>query len=132
MPDNTSICVYVIDDDESMRHSLEMLLLSAGIKAMTYESAEAFLNSDIREHNTCVVTDFKMPGLGGLGLQQQLIEKDIRIPMIFLTALDSEEDREQAFVSGAVGFLRKPVDDQALLDAIHWALSGSCTTRERV
>ena len=132
MPDNTSICVYVIDDDESIRNSLEMLLLSAGIKAMTYESAEAFLNSDIREHNTCVVTDFKMPGLGGLGLQQQLIEKDIRIPMIFLTALDSEEDRKQAFVSGAVGFLRKPVDDQALLDAIRWALSGSIKMRERV
>ena len=132
MPDNTSICVYVVDDDESMRHSLEMLLLSAGIKAMTYKSAEAFLNSDIREHHTCVVTDFKMPGLGGLGLQQQLIEKDIRIPMIFLTALDSEEDRKQAFVSGAVGFLRKPVDDQALLDAIRWALSGSIKMRERV
>lgn len=132
MPDNTSICVYVIDDDESIRNSLMMLLFSAGIKAMTYKSAEAFLNSDIREDNTCVVTDFKMPGLGGLDLQQQLIEKDIRIPMIFMTALDSEEDREQAFVSGAVGFLRKPVDDQALLDAIHWALSGSCTTRERV
>ena len=125
MPDTTSICVYVIDDDESMRHSLKMLLFSAGIKAMTYKSAEAFLNSDIREHNTCLVTDFKMPGLGGLGLQQQLIEKDIRIPVIFLTALDSAEDRKQAFGSGAVGFLRKPVDDQALLDTIHWAMSGS-------
>ena len=102
-----------------------MLLFSAGIKAMTYKSAEAFLNSDIREHNTCLVTDFKMPGLGGLGLQQQLIEKDIRIPVIFLTALDSAEDRKQAFGSGAVGFLRKPVDDQALLDTIHWAMSGS-------
>jgi len=125
VPDTTSICVYVIDDDESMRHSLKMLLFSAGIKAMTYKSAEAFLNSDIREHNTCLVTDFKMPGLGGLGLQQQLIEKDIRIPVIFLTALDSAEDRKQAFGSGAVGFLRKPVDDQALLDTIHWAMSGS-------
>jgi len=109
-----------------------MLLFSAGMKVLTYESAEAFLESNFRHHDACVVTDFKMPGLGGLGLQQQLIEKDIRIPMIFLTALDSEEDREQAYVSGAVGFLRKPVDDQALLDAIHWALSSSCTTRERV
>lgn len=132
MPNNTSICVYVIDDDASMRNALKMLLFSAGMKAMIYKSAEAFLDSDFREDNTCVVTDFKMPGLGGLGLQQQLIEKDIRIPVIFLTALDSEEDRKQAFGSGAVGFLRKPVDDQALLDAIHWALSGSCTTRERV
>ena len=132
MPDNTSICVYITDDDESMRHSLKMLLFSAGIKAMTYESAEVFLNSDFREHNTCLVTDFKMPGLSGLGLQQQLIERDIRIPVIFLTAFDSVEDREQAYRSGAVGFFRKPVDDQALLDTIRWAMSGSIPTHERV
>ena len=125
MPDDANICVYVIDDDASVRRSLEMLLFSSGIKVLTYGSAEAFLDSEFRQHGTCMITDFKMPGLGGLGLQQQLIKKGIRIPMIFLTTIDSVEDRQRALRSGAVGFFRKPVDDQALLDTIHWVLSGS-------
>ena len=123
MPDDASICVYIIDDDASVRNEMQMLLLSAGMKAIAFESAEAFLASDIRERDTCVITDFKMPGIGGLALQQRLKEKGVRIPVIFLTAFDSKEDRRRAFRSGAVGFFRKPVDDQALLDSIRWALS---------
>jgi FixJ family two-component response regulator len=123
LSDYSSICVYVVDDDESVRNSLKMLLLSAGMKAITFESSEAFLASDIRERDTCVVTDFKMPGIGGLVLQQRLREKGVRTPVIFLTAFDSREDRQRAFRSGAAGFFRKPVDDQALLDSIRWALS---------
>ena len=123
VPDDAGTCVYVVDDDASVRDSLKMLLLSAGMKAVTFESAEAFLTSDIHEHNTCLVVDFKMPGIGGLAFQQQLKKKGVRTPVIFLTAFDSSEDREQAFRSGAAGFLRKPVDDQALIDSIRWALS---------
>lgn len=123
MPDDARICVYVVDDDASVRDSLKMLLLSAGMKAITFESAEAFLASDICERDTCVVTDFKMPGSGGLALQQRLRKKGVRTPVIFLTAFDSREDRQRAFRSGAAGFFRKPVDDQALLDSIRWALS---------
>ena len=123
MPDDSSICVYIIDDDASVRNSMQMLLLSAGMKAIVFESAEAFLASDIRERYTCVITDFKMPGMDGLALQQRLREKGVRIPVIFLTAFDSKEDRHRAFRSGAAGFFRKPVDDQALLDSIRWALS---------
>ena len=122
MPDDASICVYVIDDDESVRNSLQMLFFSAGMKAKTFESAKAFLASDFHEHDTCLVTDFKMPGIDGLMLQQLLKEKDIRIPVIFLTAFDSSDDRARAFKSGAAGFFRKPVDDQALLDSIRWAM----------
>ncbi len=123
MPDDAGICAYVVDDDESVRDSLKMLLLSAGMKANTFESAEAFLASDIYERHTCLVVDFKVPEIGGLAFQQQLKEKGVRIPVIFLTAFDSKEDREQAFRSGAAGFFRKPVDDQALIDSIRWALS---------
>ena len=125
MPEDANICVYVIDDDASVRQAMEMLLLSAGIHVWVYESAEAFLKSDFREHGSCLIADFKMPQIDGLQLQQQLNEKGIRIPIIFLTAFDSTEDRQRAFRGGAVGFFRKPVDDQALLDVIHWALSGS-------
>lgn len=123
MPDDSSICVYIIDDDASVRNSMQMLLLSAGMKAIAFESAEAFLVSDIRERDTCVITDFKMPGISGLALQQRLREKGVRIPVIFLTAFDSKEDRQRAFRSGAAAFFRKPVDDQALLDSIRWTLS---------
>jgi FixJ family two-component response regulator len=131
MPNDCSICVYVVDDDASVRNSLRMLLLSAGIKAITFESAEAFLASDICKRNACVVADFKVPEIGGLTLQQRLRKKGVRIPVIFLTAFDSGEDREQAFSVGAAGFFRKPVDDQALLDSISWALSkGGQSTSE--
>jgi FixJ family two-component response regulator len=123
LPDDASICVYVVDDDASVRDSLKMLLLSAGMKTITFESAEAFLASDVHERNTCLITDFKMPGLGGLAFQRQLKENGVRIPVIFLTAFDSKEDRQSAFDSGAAGFFRKPVDDQALIDSIRWALS---------
>ena len=125
MPDDATIIVYVIDDDASVRRALKMLLFSAGMNAITYDSAETFLESGFREHDTCVVTDFKMKGLGGLGLQKQLKNKGIRIPIIFLTAFDSKEDRKQAIKSGAMGFFCKPVDDQALLDTIRWSLSRS-------
>lgn len=132
MPEDADICVYVIEDDASVRRSLEMLLFSSGIKVLTYGSAEAFLDSEFSQHGTCMIADFKMPGLGGLGLQQRLIKKGICIPTIFLTAFDSRKDRQRAFRSGAVGFFLKPVDDQALLDAIRWALSGSIPTLEQV
>jgi len=123
LPEHASICVYVVDDDASVRNSLNMLFLSAGMKAITFESAETFLASDIHECNTCLVADFKMPGISALALQKQLKEKGVHIPVIFLTAFDSSEDRKQAFSSGAAGFFRKPVDDQALIDSIRWALS---------
>jgi len=100
-----------------------MLLLSAGMKAIAFESAEAFLASDMCGRDTCMVADFKMPGMGGLALQQRLREEGIRIPVIFLTAVESKEARMQAFRNGAAALFRKPVDDQALLDSIRWALS---------
>ena len=107
-----------------------MLLFSAGMKVLTYESAEAFLESNFRHHDACVVTDFKMKGLGGMGLQRQLNSRGIRIPIIYLTASDSKADRNQAYQSGAIGFFRKPVDDQALLDSIRWSLSSSSMPEE--
>lgn len=130
MPDDATICVYIIDDDASVRRALKMLLFSAGMQVLTYDSAETFLESEFREHGTCVIAAFKMKGLGGLGLRKQLINKGIRIPIIFLTDLDSKEDRKQAIKSGAMGFFRKPVDDQALLDTIRWSLSSSSLSEE--
>ncbi len=123
MTDETNIMIYVVDDDASVRQSLEMLFLSADMGVQTFERAEDFLECMPRRENACLVTDIKMKGHSGFELQRQLGEKGNKIPIIFLTAFDSKESRLKAKKAGAVGYFRKPVDDQALLDTIHWALS---------
>ena len=123
MPDESKTLVYVVDDDASVRNALEMLLFSAGMDVLTFESAEDFLQYELRKKNVCLIADIKMKGLSGLELQQKLTERGTKIPTIFLTAFDSKESRQQAQKGGAVGFFRKPVDDQALLDTIQWGLS---------
>ena len=123
MPDETKILVYVVDDDIFVRQALEMLFISADMKVMTFESAEVFLKCKLREKKTCLITDTKMKGLSGLELQQKLTERGIKMPVVFLTTFDSNESRQRVKQAGAVGYLQKPVDDQALLDTIKWALS---------
>jgi len=100
-----------------------MLFMSADMAVKTFEAAEDLLKCQLREENACLITDIKMKGLSGLELHQQLSERGTKIPVIFLTAFDTNESRQRAKQAGAVGYLRKPVDDQALLDTIKWALS---------
>ena len=121
--DESKILIYVVDDDASARQALEMLLISANMEVQAFERAEDLLKCMRREDRACLIADIKMKGLDGLELQQKLAESAIKIPVIFLTALDSNETRQQAKQAGAVGYFRKPVDDQALLDTIQWALS---------
>ena len=123
MPDETKILIYVVDDDASVRKALTMLFMSADMAVKTFEAAEDLLKCQLREESACLITDIKMKGLSGLELHQQLSERGIKIPVIFLTAFDTNESRQRAKQAGAVGYLRKPVDDQALLDTIKWALS---------
>ena len=132
MPDEIKILIYVVDDDASVRKALEMLLISADMEVQTFERAEDFLKGKRWEENACLVTDIKMKGLSGLELQQQLNEREIKLPVIFLTAFDSNESRQQAKQAGAVGYLRKPVDDQALLDTIRWVLSHDSSSKEQI
>jgi FixJ family two-component response regulator len=120
---STSSLVYVVDDDESVRRALQRLLHSAGLRARTFPSATEFLDSGSREEDACLIADIRMPGLGGLDLQRELLAEGSTIPVIFITAFDTQETRKRARALGAVGYFRKPVDDQALLDAIRWALS---------
>ena len=130
MPDETKIRIYVVDDDASVREALTMLFLSADMEIQTFEAAEDLLKFQLREEKACLISDIKLKGLGGLELQKQLAERGIDIPVIFLTAFDSNEVRQQAKQAGAAGYFRKPVDDQALLDTIHWAISGSSSSKE--
>ena len=117
--------VYVIDDDESVRRAFGRLLRSASLDAETFSSAEEFLSSAKQDKNACILIDIRMPGLSGFDLQEKLTSEGIRIPVIAISAHDDEETREHARELGAVSFYRKPVDDQALLDAIWWAIARS-------
>jgi len=117
--------VYVIDDDESVRRGLVRLLRSADLHAETFSSADEFLNSPKQKQNACILIHIRMPGSTGFDLQQKLAASDMRIPVIVISASDDAQIRERARELGAVSFFRKPVDDQALLDAIWWAISGT-------
>ena len=113
--------VYLVDDDESVRRALQRLLRSAGFEVKAFSSAEAFLQSENLDVRACLVLDIRMPGLTGFDVQERLASMGIRIPVITVSAFDDAETRERARKLGAVAFFRKPVDGQALIDAIHWA-----------
>jgi two-component system response regulator TtrR len=130
LPDETKILIYVVDDDASVRKALTMLFVSADMEVRTFKAAEDLLKCQVRKRNACLISDIKLKGLSGLELQQQLTERGTKMPVIFLTAFDSNEIRQQAKQAGAVGYFRKPVDDQALLDTIHWAISSNSSTNE--
>jgi FixJ family two-component response regulator len=114
--------VYVIDDDASVRKAFGRLLRSANLDAETFSSGEEFLSSPKQKENACIIIDIRMPGIDGFDLLERLTSGGIRTPVIAISAHDDAETREHARELGAVGFFRKPVDDQALLDAIHWAI----------
>jgi FixJ family two-component response regulator len=116
--------IYVIDDDESVRRSFERLLRSAKLDAKTFSCAEEFLNSLRKSETGCIIMDLRMPGLTGFDLQKKIASQGIRMPVIVISASDDAQSRERARELGAVAFFRKPVDDQALLDAIFWAIGG--------
>jgi FixJ family two-component response regulator len=117
--------VYVIDDDDSVRHALARLLKSAGLEVRTFHSASAFLKAGCRPENACVVADVCMEGMSGLQLQRELKKIGSPLRFIFVTAQDKEETRAEAIQAGGAALFLKPVDDQALLDAIHWTLTHS-------
>ncbi|HMP97764.1 MAG TPA: response regulator [Kiritimatiellia bacterium] len=115
--------VCIIDDDRSVRNALKRLLLSAGFSARTYASAKEFLDDDSCSDLLCVISDVKMHGMSGLDLSRKLKAGGRCATFIFLTAHDTPEARLEAQESGGVAYFRKPVDDQALIDAIEWAAS---------
>ncbi len=116
--------IYVIDDDESVRKAFGRLLRSAGLAAETFSSVKDFLREPKERKNACILMDINMPGGTGFDLQQELAARGEKIPVIVVSASDDAHVREHARQLGAEGFFRKPVDDQALLDAILWAISG--------
>lgn len=119
-----SVIVYIVDDDEAVRCGFARLIRSAGLDPRPYALAEDFLREVRDAPRACVLLDITMPRLTGPQVQQRLLETGIRLPVITVSAKDDLETRDRAREFGARLFLRKPVDDQALLDAISWVTSG--------
>jgi FixJ family two-component response regulator len=113
--------VYVVDDDESVRASLKMLIESAGNRVAAFKSAEDFLASSFGETPCCLILDIRLPGMSGFNLQEHLVKSQIRIPVIMITGHDSYQMENKAMRLGAIAYLRKPFDEQCLLDAIQLA-----------
>jgi two-component system response regulator FixJ len=115
--------VYVIDDDESARHSLEFLLDVADIRVRSFASADAFLQSSPPLAASCVVTDVRMSGTSGVELAEKLKQRDAAVPVIVITGHADVPLAIQAMKAGAVDFIEKPFDDEAILSAICKALA---------
>jgi FixJ family two-component response regulator len=122
VPPGPGDVVYVIDDDESVRRSLDRLLRSAGLGAETFPSAQAFLERELPDRTACVVLDVRMPGASGLDLQAALNRAARIVPIIFLTGHGNVPMSVQAMKGGAIDFLQKPIDEQQLLAAVDRAL----------
>jgi FixJ family two-component response regulator len=118
-----STVVAIVDDDESVREALQALIKTDGIPTLAFASAEAFLDSGELKHVGCLISDIRMPGMSGLELQSRLNSERCKIPIIFITAHGDEKVRMQALRSGAVEFLVKPFDDEALLESVRAALN---------
>jgi len=115
--------LYIVDDEPSVRTALARLARSAKMEARTFGSVEEFMRADFSDENACVISDVQFPGRSGLELPVLLGRAGHVLPVIFITAHDTPEARDLAQRFGAAGYFRKPVDDQALLDAICWALN---------
>ncbi len=114
--------VFVVDDDDLVRASIQGMLKSVGLHSETFGTAQEFLRSKRPDGPSCLVLDVRLPGVNGLDFQGQLVDAGIQIPVIFITGHGDIPMTVKAMKSGAVEFLTKPFRDQDLLDAIHQAL----------
>jgi len=121
--------VFVIDDDEEVRASIQGLLKAAGLPSESFRTAEEFLHIKEPGGPGCLVLDVSLPGVSGLELQRKLADAGVRIPIIFITGHGDIRMSVKAMKTGAVEFLTKPFDDQDLLNAIQQAFDRDRITR---
>jgi FixJ family two-component response regulator len=110
--------ISIVDDDALARDGIRELVESLGYNAVTFTSAEHFLQSDVIAETACLITDVQMPGLSGLELQEALQSQGHLTPVIVITAYPNEKHRIRALENGAVGYLNKPFDEQTLLECL--------------
>ena len=114
--------IFVVDDDESICRSLRRLIKSVGHHVRTFTSAKDFLNQGCQNVPGCLVLDVKMPGMGGLELQERLVGSGSKMPSILMSAHEDVATRNQGLTAGAIAFLQKPFEDEVLLEKVHAAL----------
>ena len=114
--------VFVVDDDPSMRRSLESLLRSVGHDVHAFSSAPEFMRAERKNAPGCLVLDVRLPGMSGLAFQQELAKAGVALPIIFVTGHGDVPMSVRAMKAGAVEFLTKPFDDQVLIDSVHAAI----------
>lgn len=119
---NQHSTVYIVDDDQAIRHAMEMLMRSVGLNYEIFHSGNDFLASHTNDRAGCLVLDIRMPGLGGLELQDKLNEMGSTLPIIFITGHGDVPMAVEAMQKGAIDFIQKPFRDQELLDRIGEAI----------
>lgn len=122
--------VFVVDDDASMRDAISRLLNTVGLTVQKFSSARAFFNRRLPDVPGCVVLDVRLPGLSGLDVQREMVERGIHIPVIFITGHGDIPMSVQAMKAGAIEFLTKPFRDQDLLDAVRLGIQLDRKERE--
>jgi FixJ family two-component response regulator len=124
MPNVPSL-IAIVDDEESVRKALQRLIRSAGFAVETFPSGAEFLESMARHQPDCLVLDLHMPQVNGFEVQVRLNLAGVRVPVVVITGHDTPEARARTMDQGAKAYLRKPVDDLALLAAINEAIAGA-------
>ena len=114
--------VFIVDDDSSVRRSLERLVQSVGLTAKSFASAKEFLQSGHGKETGCLVLDMRMPEISGLELQEKMTRAGILLPIIFISGHGTVPMSVRAMKAGALDFLQKPFDEQDLLEAVYRAL----------
>jgi len=128
---NTQITVFVVDDDRAVRDSLALLVQSVGLEVETFAGAREFLDAYRPDRPGCLITDIRMPGMSGLDLQERLTEDGYHIPVIVLTGFGDVPAAVRALKGGAVDFVEKPFNPQALLDLVQQAIARDTELREQ-
>jgi FixJ family two-component response regulator len=118
----TPITVYVIDDDDGVRRALARMFKSAGFRSHHFSTTVELLESDPDHGNGCVIADLNIVGDEPLKLPGRLEARSIDLPVVYISADDSDANRAKVQSGGGFGLFRKPVDDQALIDAVRWAV----------
>ncbi|MGE0349592.1 response regulator transcription factor [Hydrogenophaga sp.] len=131
LPDTLSPTVHLIDDDQAVRDGLALLIGTVGLRVQPWSDPQAFLAQFDREGIGAIVLDVRMPGISGLSVLDALMAQGVDQPVIMLTGHGTVEMCRRAFKAGAAEFLEKPVDDEALLEALQNAVRQHVRSRQR-
>lgn len=129
---NDQATVFIIDDDQEVRNALQLLMESVGLQVECFESAQSYLDQFNPEKPGCLVLDVRMPGMGGLDLQARLANERLCPPIIIVTGHGDVPMAVRAVQAGAMNFIEKPFNDQALLDSVYRAIEKDAQQRGHV